>query len=71
MMELEYDVRVEYERCGTELTPEFSSSVLSKPFLSQAVQMVGVFERVRALDPLSPLIRAVTPISLTWSYMPL
>lgn len=65
MMELEYDVRVEYERRGTVLIFVFSDSVLSKPFLSQAVQMVGVFERVIALDPLRPLIRAVTPISLT------
>lgn len=37
----------------------------SSPFLSQAVQIVGVFAIVSADEPLSPLIRAVTPVSFT------
>lgn len=43
---------------------------LSSPFLSHAVQIVGVFAIVRALDPLSPRILAVMPLILIWSYIP-
>lgn len=43
----------------------------SRPFLSHAVHIDGVLARVSAVDPLSPLIRAVTPFIFTWSYIPL
>lgn len=55
----------------TKLESIAASSSGSRPFLSHAVHIVGVFESVSAVDPLSPLIRAVTPFIFTWSYIPL
>lgn len=50
---------VAYVKIGTCAGGCVRSVVLSRPFLSHAVQMVGVFASVKALDPLRPLILAV------------
>lgn len=69
MTDDEYAVISLYVRMGMVLFGN-NEVVESKPFLSQAVHIVGVFERVSALDPLRPLILAVTPLILIWSYIP-
>lgn len=67
MIALEYDVTVWYDMAA-DVSAGFDGS---RPFLSHAVQIVGVLFKVRADDPLRPLIRAVMPAILTWSYIPL
>lgn len=62
MIALEYEDTVEYEMgyvitvCGG--TSDVVEMFCSRPFLSQAVHMVGVLDNVMALDPLRPLMRA-------------
>lgn len=69
MMDDEYVVISLYVMIGVVLDDDVKV-VESNPFLSQAVHIVGVFARVSALDPLRPLILAVTPLILIWSYIP-